>query len=112
MRRHPLRLARLLTVHQQGIRMQGTSCLQFFHSFFRVDTSRSGWLRMMRANELGLPGVLGPSSPSARAWRMRAGYHSIGSAMARTCMHGSASERGGGWRDGEDRQTGETKSVD
>lgn len=37
---------------------------------------------MMRANELGLPGVLGPSSPSARAWRMRAGYHSIGSAIA------------------------------
>lgn len=40
---------------------------------------------MMRAKELGLPGVLGLSCPSARAWRMRAGYHSIGSAMAR--MH-------------------------
>lgn len=55
---------------------------------------------MMRAKELGLPGVLGPSSPSARVWRMRAGYHSIGSAMA---LHACTDLRlivEGGWRAG------------
>lgn len=59
---------------------------------------------MMRAKELGLPGVLGLSSPSARVWRMRAGYHSIGSAMA---LHACTDLRvivEGGRRDG---RTGE-----
>lgn len=103
LRRHLQRLARTLIVHQQGIGGgragsvgKGAFLLQFFHSFFRVDTSRSGWLRMMRANELGVPEVFSPSCPSARACRMRAGYHSTGSAMARrSCMHGSACGRGG-----------------
>lgn len=51
--------------------------------------------------------MLGPSSPSARGCRMRAGYQSIGSAMV-ACMHARICE----WlcrrlRDGE---TGETTS--